>query len=81
MSEHFRARQIVDGNDLIAGSIEHLTERETTNTTKSVDSNLYCHKNTPCIVPQNSAQAAVLTYLPALLSTPFVLKYIINHSQ
>ena len=43
MSEHRRARQIVDRDDLIAGSIEHLTERETTDTAKTIDSNFYCH--------------------------------------
>ena len=43
MCEHLRARQIVDRDDLIAGSIEHLTERETTDTAKTIDSNFYCH--------------------------------------
>ena len=43
MCEHRRARQIVDRDDLIAGSIEHLTECETTDTAKTIDSNFYCH--------------------------------------
>ena len=48
VSEHFRAREIVDCNDFITLSIEHLTECETTDTAKTIDSNFYCHlKITP----------------------------------
>ena len=46
--EHFRAREVVDCNYFITLCIEHLTESETANTAKTIDSNFYCHlKNTP----------------------------------
>jgi len=39
VSQHLGAGQIVDCNNLIALSIEHLTESQTANTTKTIDSN------------------------------------------
>ena len=48
VSEHLRAREVVDSDDFITLSVEHLTECETADTTKTIDSNFYCHlKNTP----------------------------------
>ena len=43
MSQHRGAGQVVDGNDLIPGSVEHLTESETADASKTVDSNFYSH--------------------------------------
>ena len=46
--EHFRAREVVDCNNFITLSVEHLTECETADTAKTIDSYFYCHlKNTP----------------------------------
>ena len=48
MCKHFRAREIVDRNNIITLCIEHLSECKTTNTSKTVNSYFYCHlKNTP----------------------------------
>ncbi len=43
MSEHSRAGKVVDSDDLIAGSSEHLTESETADTAKTVNGNSYGH--------------------------------------
>ena len=43
VSEHLRGSQIVDGNDLIALSAEHLAESETANAAETVNSNLNSH--------------------------------------
>ena len=46
--EHGRLREVVDSDDFITLSVEHLTECETTDTAKTIDSNFYCHlKITP----------------------------------
>ena len=46
--EHLRAGEVVDCNNFITLSVEHLTESETADTTKTIDSNFYCHlKITP----------------------------------
>ena len=48
MSEHLRGSEVVDCNNFITLSIEHLTECQTTNTTETINSYFYCHvKNTP----------------------------------
>ena len=39
------AGQIVDCNDLVTLSIKHLTESQTANTTKTIDSNSNSHVN------------------------------------
>ena len=41
--EHVGGGEVVDGDDLGALVTEHLTERQTADATKAVDSNLYCH--------------------------------------
>ena len=48
MSQHLRAGEVVDCNNFITLSVEHLTECQTTNTTKTINSYFNCHvKNTP----------------------------------
>ena len=41
MSKHFGIGQIVDGNNLIAFCAEHLSERKTTDSAETVNSNFY----------------------------------------
>ena len=41
--EHVGRGEVVDGNDLGALVTEHLTESQTADATKAVNSNLYCH--------------------------------------
>ena len=43
VSQHSGAGQVVDRNDLVALSAEHLTESQTANTTEAIDSNFNCH--------------------------------------
>ncbi len=43
VSEHLGGGEVVDGDDLGALVTEHLTESQTTDATKAVDSNLNCH--------------------------------------
>ena len=44
MCEHFGACEVVDCNNFITFCAEHLSERETSDTTKTVDSDFYvCH--------------------------------------
>ena len=44
MSQHLRASQVVDSNNFITFSLEHLTESEATNTAEAVNSYFYvCH--------------------------------------
>ena len=43
VGEHIRGGEVVDGDDLRALVAEHLTESQTTNAAKAVDSNLNCH--------------------------------------
>ena len=43
VSQHLGAGQIVDGDDLVALSVEHLTESQTANAAKTIDSNSYSH--------------------------------------
>ena len=43
VSKHSRLGQIVDSNDIIALSTEHLTESETTDTAESINRNSYSH--------------------------------------
>jgi len=45
VSQHLGAGQIVDCNDLVTLSIKHLTESQTANTTKTIDSNSNSHVN------------------------------------
>ena len=47
VSQHLGAGQFVDGDDLVTLSVEHLTESQTANAAKTIDSNSYSH----CIVP------------------------------
>ncbi len=42
VSQHLRAGQVVDSNNLITLSFKHLTESQTTNTAKAVNS-YFCH--------------------------------------
>jgi hypothetical protein len=39
VSKHFGAGEVIDGDNLITISLEHLTESQTTDTAKTVDSN------------------------------------------
>ena len=43
VSQHLRRGQVVDGNNLIALSTEHLTESQTADTTETVDCNFDRH--------------------------------------
>jgi hypothetical protein len=43
MREHLWACQVVDSNDFITLSIEHLAECKSSDSAKSVYSNSYCH--------------------------------------
>ena len=44
LSQHLRAGQVVDSNNLITGSCEHLTESQTADTAETIDSYFYvCH--------------------------------------
>ena len=43
MREHLGAGQVVDGDDFVALSAEHLTESETTDAAESINSNLNRH--------------------------------------
>ena len=43
MRQHLGGGQIVDGDDFVALSTEHLTERETADAAKTIDSNSYGH--------------------------------------
>ncbi len=45
MSQHLGAGQIVDRDNLIALSVKHLTEGQTADTAKTIDSNLNHWKN------------------------------------
>ena len=47
VSKHFWACQIVDSNNFITISFEHLTESQTTNTAKTINSNSNCHFISP----------------------------------
>jgi hypothetical protein len=38
VGKHFGACEVIDGDDFITVSLEHLTERQTTDTAKTVDS-------------------------------------------
>ncbi len=55
MRQHLSRGQIVDGNDFVALGAEHLAERETTNTAKTIDSNFNRHGKHP---PSYSAAGA-----------------------
>ena len=46
MSQHGGAGQVVDGDHFVALGTEHLTERQTANTSKTVNRN-FDHKNIP----------------------------------
>ena len=50
VSQHGGLRQIVDRNDLITLSAEHLSERQTADTAETIDCNFNCHD---CIPPDN----------------------------
>jgi hypothetical protein len=39
VGKHFGACEVIDGDNFITISLEHLTERQTTDTAKTVDSN------------------------------------------
>ena len=43
MGEHLGGGQVVDGDNIVALSAEHLTERQTANAAKTIDSNFYRH--------------------------------------
>ena len=45
--EHLRGRQVVDGDDFVALSAEHLTESQTANTAKTIDRNFNRHNEFP----------------------------------
>ena len=45
ISQHVRAGQIVDSDNLKAFCLEHLTECKTSDTTKTVNCNFYCHNS------------------------------------
>jgi len=45
--EHFGGGQIVDGNNFVTFGTEHLTERQTADTTKTIDCNFNRHKIAP----------------------------------
>jgi len=45
VSQHLGAGQVVDRDDLVTLSIKHLTESQTANTTKTIDSNSNSHVN------------------------------------
>ena len=45
VSQHLGAGQVVDSDDLVTLSIKHLTESQTANTTKTIDSNSNSHVN------------------------------------
>ncbi len=45
ISKHIRAGQIVDSDNLKAFCLEHLTECKTSDTTKTVNCNFYCHNS------------------------------------
>ena len=47
VSEHLGIGKVVDGNDLVTGSVKHLSERQTTNAAKAVDCNFYGHNKIP----------------------------------
>ena len=47
MSQHRGAGQIVDGDHVVPGSAEHLTERKTTDAAEAIDSNFNCHLENP----------------------------------
>ena len=42
--------QVVDRNDFVTFSAEHLTERQTANAAKTIDCNFYCHDNKPPMI-------------------------------
>ena len=41
MREHLGVGEVVDGNDLVAGSVEHLAESKTSDSSEAVDCNFY----------------------------------------
>ena len=43
VSQHLGAGQVVDSDDLVALSVKHLTESQTANAAKTIDSNSYSH--------------------------------------
>ena len=45
--EHLGGSQVVDGDDFVALSAEHLTERQTTDTAKTIDCNFNRHNEFP----------------------------------
>ena len=52
VSQHRGRGQVVNRDHLVALSAEHLTERQTANTAKAIDSNFHCHWNIPPLVVQ-----------------------------
>ena len=54
VSKHLGAGKIVDGNDFKTFSAKHLTERQTTDTTKAIDCNFNRHGFFPPFVVKNS---------------------------
>ena len=48
--EHLGGGQVVDRNDFVTFSAEHLTERQTANAAKTIDCNFYCHDNKPPMI-------------------------------
>ena len=47
VSQHLRGGQVVDGDDFVALSAEHLTESKTANAAETVNSNLNSHDKYP----------------------------------
>ena len=47
VGQHSGAGQIVNCDDLVTFSTEHLTESQTADTAKTIDCNFYCHKMEP----------------------------------
>ena len=43
VSQHLGAGQVIDGNNFVALSLKHLTESQTADTAKTIDSNFNSH--------------------------------------
>ena len=52
VGQHLGGGQVVDGDDLVALSAEHLTESQAANTTETINSNFNSHWNLP---PKNKS--------------------------
>ena len=78
VSQHLGAGQVIDGNNFVALSLKHLTESQTADTAKTIDSNFNSHsKILPKILYSERAEPAP----PKRLIAAFRFGSIVPHSH